>query len=459
VLSPIGATAPLIVKVAAPSDNGVLLGISAEALVLFATLLVLIWQTAATRREMRQAAVRNIYDRYMEIGKMEISHPELHMMFMEPEALETATTKLSADDLRTRALALLILDQFALIFNLGDKPRLLYQMGSALEKLPEQSRVRRWWRGYADRHRTVFDINKDYIASVVTNPMVRRAWSDLGLGVTWKGSMFYEFVERCLSDSDATRRAEVSGEQLANPQAPTESSGAEMARVKHVYDGCAAEYTATFCNPETIAVDVPYLVQLCRDLPQGAVVLDVGCGPGMHANFFASRGYTYLGCDLSSEMIRQARRQHPDATFCHADVLDLPFGTETVDACLALESLIHFDRYTFGRSVREIGRCLGRGAPLLLGLQLAAFDGEEVLTVPYPLGCNEQVPVRFVSEAVVTADLESVGFEVMWTRRREALTGELHSDKLHVLCRRRGDSGTDANGVWAGSSLEQELGS
>jgi len=422
---------------------GSLFGISVEAWVLFATLLVLIWQTAGARREMRQAAIRNIYDRYMEIGKLEVVHPELHKMFMDADTLAATTEMLSPEDLKLRALALLVLDQFALIFNLGERRSGLYRLDPMIRRLPDRSPIRHWWAAYADRHRTVFDINKDYIAAVVKNPMVRRAWAELGLGVTWKGSMFYDFVERCLAEDERVtpRLSGGSTSSAGRPNGPT-------ARVQQVYDGCASEYASVFFNDETVAVDIPYLVQVCRQTPRGGVVLDVGCGPGLHAGFFDSRDYTYIGCDLSAEMIQLARQRNQSGVFVVADALMLPFGSETIDACLALESLIHLDSEQFGDALVQIHQCLRQGAPLLLGLQLAPVS-DDVSTVPYPLGQKEMIPVRFVTELTITSELKRTGFEVVWVRRRNALPGELESGKVHVLCRRSGGEYVGAEpGVW-----------
>lgn len=59
-------------------------------------------------------------------------------------------------------------------------------------------------------------------------------------------------------------------------------------------------------------------------LEPGAVILDVGCGPGRHAHELARRGYTVHGIDISSRFIELAERDAPEgATFERMDAREL----------------------------------------------------------------------------------------------------------------------------------------
>src|ERR1700730_15771308 len=68
---------------------------------------------------------------------------------------------------------------------------------------------------------------------------------------------------------------------------------------------------------------------LAADL--GTSVGDVGCGTGRLEPYLAARGLSPRGIDLSPEMIRVARRDHPDFDFAFdvADVRDLPFADDS----------------------------------------------------------------------------------------------------------------------------------
>lgn len=61
------------------------------------------------------------------------------------------------------------------------------------------------------------------------------------------------------------------------------------------------------------------------DLPEGARILDAGCGMGRHSVLLAERGYDVEGLELSSHLLDLMRRQsrRPIPTYC-ADLADPP---------------------------------------------------------------------------------------------------------------------------------------
>ncbi len=77
-------------------------------------------------------------------------------------------------------------------------------------------------------------------------------------------------------------------------------------------------------------------------LPEGATILDVGCGRGEFCAFFNSLGCKAEGIDLSKTGIEYARKQHPDVTF-HAGSTDilLPDRAESYDAVFSSEVIEH----------------------------------------------------------------------------------------------------------------------
>ncbi len=60
----------------------------------------------------------------------------------------------------------------------------------------------------------------------------------------------------------------------------------------------------------------------------GKNVMDIACGTGLHAQFFAEHGANVTAIDLSEEMLEYARahRQHPSITYVCADMRSLPSG-------------------------------------------------------------------------------------------------------------------------------------
>lgn len=165
--------------------------------VYFLTLLVLIWQTRATRQEMRKTAIRNIYDRWLETTKMEVQYPELHKMFMDNQTLK-ALKRLSEDELRQRALSMFIFDQFAMIFNLGERKSLYARLDHLVKRILRRGRILAWWNRRVEANRTLFDLNEDYIRRIMSNPTVIRCWRDFKLGETWKDSEYYHYIDNLI---------------------------------------------------------------------------------------------------------------------------------------------------------------------------------------------------------------------------------------------------------------------
>ncbi|MER7486991.1 methyltransferase domain-containing protein [Streptomyces sp. NPDC126497] len=103
----------------------------------------------------------------------------------------------------------------------------------------------------------------------------------------------------------------------------------------------------------------------------GARVLDLGCGTGRPALRIADRtGADVTGISISHKQVERATALAADrgladrVRFERADAMDLPFGEDSFDAVIALESIIHMpDR---AHVLRQVGRVLRPGGRLVL---------------------------------------------------------------------------------------------
>lgn len=79
-------------------------------------------------------------------------------------------------------------------------------------------------------------------------------------------------------------------------------------------------------------------------LPQGATVLDIGCGTGIPTTAALADHATVTGVDISARQVQLARQNVPRATFLQADVANLDFAPASFDAVIAFYSLICLPR-------------------------------------------------------------------------------------------------------------------
>jgi MPBQ/MSBQ methyltransferase len=118
--------------------------------------------------------------------------------------------------------------------------------------------------------------------------------------------------------------------------------------------------------------------------PDAAVIVDVGCGLGAGTRRVCDRfpRALVIGANLSLWQLTQARRRGVGATL-GLDAAQLPLGSGTADAVLAIESPQHFD--TRAAFVAEAYRVLKPGGVLVMADMLFA-DGEAIGAWMLPRG-------------------------------------------------------------------------
>lgn len=89
------------------------------------------------------------------------------------------------------------------------------------------------------------------------------------------------------------------------------------------------------------------------DLPHGARILDLGCGPGRHSVTFASEGFDVTGFDLSNRLLTAARTEMARAgvkmSLVRGDIRSLPFksGFDLVLSIFTSWGYFHDDEENF----------------------------------------------------------------------------------------------------------------
>ena len=129
----------------------------------------------------------------------------------------------------------------------------------------------------------------------------------------------------------------------------------------------AKRYEAWFSTPfggRADRVEKLILRGLLDDFTESHSLLDVGCGTGHFADWFASLGLSVVGLDRSPSMLTFAPGRRPDLPLVLADATHLPFGEATFDV-VALVTVLEFVDAP-EESLREAARVARHG--LILGV-------------------------------------------------------------------------------------------
>jgi SAM-dependent methyltransferase len=144
--------------------------------------------------------------------------------------------------------------------------------------------------------------------------------------------------------------------------------------VAAVYDATADLYADMFpsTDPEQ-PVDLAMLTHFCSllaaDGPDGPAVLDAGCGAGRMLPVLAAAGCRPVGADLSPEMVRRARQDHPGFDTRVGSLTALPYPDGSFDGVLSWYSTIHTPDERLGAALGEIRRVLRPGGFVLVAFQ------------------------------------------------------------------------------------------
>ena len=159
-----------------------------------------------------------------------------------------------------------------------------------------------------------------------------------------------------------------------------ESEGRATARdpkeiVARGYDAIALRYAEWAGSVRSPTVE--WLRELDSHLPDGSDVLDLGCGRGVPVTRELARRHRVTGVDLSAAQIELARHHVPEASFVHADVVELDVAAASVDAVAALFLFGHIPLDEQPALIASIGSWLRPGG-FFLATVGAGEGGESV---------------------------------------------------------------------------------
>jgi SAM-dependent methyltransferase len=163
----------------------------------------------------------------------------------------------------------------------------------------------------------------------------------------------------------------------------------------------------------------------------GTAVGDIGCGPGRLAPYLAGRGLQPRGVDLSPEMIRVARRDHPGVPFDVADVRDLPFEDTSLAGVVCWYSLMYLAPSDRPRAFAELARVV-RPA----GYVATAFKAGDNRLRRGGRAVGVEFDIYWLSPEEMQRQVTDAGFRVVYWGGRSADQDE-HQPQGYLIAQRR----------------------
>jgi SAM-dependent methyltransferase len=112
-------------------------------------------------------------------------------------------------------------------------------------------------------------------------------------------------------------------------------------------------------------------------LPEGASVVELGCGNGTRETRELAARTRLTGVDLSEEQLRRARERVPDAEFVRGDLTTVQFDEGSLDAVAAFYVLNHVPRELLPALFASVHRWLKPGGHFIATLGASDLEGWE----------------------------------------------------------------------------------
>lgn len=114
--------------------------------------------------------------------------------------------------------------------------------------------------------------------------------------------------------------------------------------IEDSYDSMAPSYQEwTSSTPSPREHYTEKLISLLPSSPRPKI-LELGCGAGIPSTQYLAQHADVTGNDISSVQLALAKKNAPSATLIHSDMMSLSFPPNSLDAVIALYSIIHLPR-------------------------------------------------------------------------------------------------------------------
>ena len=201
------------------------------------------------------------------------------------------------------------------------------------------------------------------------------------------------------------------------------------------YDKTAINYAEKFINElDNKHLDKILLKAFASENIARGALIDLGCGPGQTTKFLYDNGFVdTIGIDISTEMVKVARKLNPQLNFEVADMLNLEFNANSFGSAIAFYSIVHFDYGQVRSALEGIKKILNDNGQLLLAFHI----GNKVVQLTEFLDHPVDIGFHFFDIMDITNILLETGLEIVDIVTRQPYKDVEHqSERAYVWVRK-----------------------
>lgn len=148
--------------------------------------------------------------------------------------------------------------------------------------------------------------------------------------------------------------------------------GSEIIKLTEItYDAIADKFEPLLSQENSSAEEVEAVDFFIKKLSSGSIIADLGCGVGKHGRYFAQKGFTVYGFDISSNMIKLAEQYNNRKEFAEMKVLQIAEISsfecdQKFDAVISAYAIIHLTYEQAERTLRNLHRHLNDQALIFI---------------------------------------------------------------------------------------------
>ncbi len=152
-------------------------------------------------------------------------------------------------------------------------------------------------------------------------------------------------------------------------------------------------------------------------VPEGARIVDLGCGPGHVIKTLMNLDSTCCctGVDLSTELISIAKLNNPSCTFITEDICTIQLPAE-FDVVIASFCIVHLIENEAEKVIESISKCLDKNGHLYLSFMEGSTSGFESTSFS-----KEQIFFNYYDVDYILELLKKYGIEPQEISREEYL--------------------------------------